>query len=194
MNGGFGRLADVHTGQTARITYVRADGAYVAELIEVTEAPPASSVPTEAAREASGIESRKRYLEDAARTLGVLEESLGELRQYPDIDGADELERLNRTVEELEIKLSDAKALHPSPSATASQKAWRRGVNLLSAAIEDKGMGSHDPSSRKTPRVTMAWMCGFHFKDEPKVWMTATMPGRACDSSTAAAIISRTVS
>jgi hypothetical protein len=57
-----------------------------------------------------------------------------------------------------------------------------------------KGIGCHEPSSRKTPRVTMEWMCGFHFKDEENVWMTATMPGRASGSSTTAAIISRTVS
>lgn len=34
----------------------------------------------------------------------------------------------------------------------------------------------------------------FHWSDDPKVWMTATMPGRALGSSMATAIISRTVS
>jgi hypothetical protein len=136
VNGGFGRLADVVAGQTARITYVRADGANLVELVEVTDAPPASTR-VEAAREARGIESRRRYLEETGRTLDVLEESVGELRQHPDVQGTDELERLDEAVEALEMKLTDARVLHSALSATASQEPWRRGVDLLSAAIDD---------------------------------------------------------
>jgi hypothetical protein len=136
VNGGFARIADVLVGQTARVTYLRTDDANVAELVEVTEAPPASSM-REAAREASGIESRKRYLEGVASTLDVLEESVGELRRHPDVEGTDELARLSKTIEELEIKLSDSRALLSSLSATGSQDAWRHGVDQLETALEE---------------------------------------------------------
>ena len=136
VNGGFGRLADVLVGQTARVTYVRTNDANLAELVDVTDVAPASST-IEAAREASGIESRRRYMEDAASTLDVLEESVGELRQHPDVQGTDQLARLNDVVEELETKLAASRALLSSLSATDSQEAWRLGVDRLSAAIDD---------------------------------------------------------
>jgi len=137
VNGGLARLADVLVGQTARVTYARTnDVGKVAELVEVTDVPPASST-IEAAREASGIESRKRYLEGAASTLDVLEESVGELRQHPDVEGTDELAKLNKTIEGLERKLADSRALLSSLSATSSQDGWRLGVDRLDGAIED---------------------------------------------------------
>ena len=72
-----------------------------------------------------------------ASTLDVLEESVGELRQHPDVEGTDELARLNKTIQELEIKLAESRALLSSLSATGSQDGWRRGVDRLDAAIED---------------------------------------------------------
>ena len=64
----------------------------------------------------------------------------------------------------------------------------------LSSVFIDVGKGIQSPSGVHTPLEEMAWMWGFHFREEAKIWMTATMPGRASGSSTAAAIISRTVS
>lgn len=137
VNGGFARLADVRVGQTARVTYARAnDIGNVAELVEVTDVPPVSST-IEAAREASGIESRNRYLQRVASTLDVLEESIGELRQHPDVEGTDELARLKKTIEDLERKLADSRAHLQSLSATSSQDAWRLGVDRLDAAVGD---------------------------------------------------------
>lgn len=136
VNGGFGRLADVLVGQTARVTYARTNDINVAELVDVTDVPPASSM-IEAAREASGIESRKRYLDEVASMLDVLEESVGELRQHPDVDGTDQLSRLNRTIDQLETELAASRGLLSSLSATGGQDAWRLGVDRLDAAVAD---------------------------------------------------------
>jgi hypothetical protein len=136
VNGGFGRPADVLVGQTARVTYNRTDDANLAELVEITDVPPASSV-FQAAGDATDIESRRRYLDGVASTLDVLEESVGELRQHPDVKGTDEQARLRETIDELEAKLATSRAKLSSLSATSSQEAWRQGVAELSAVLED---------------------------------------------------------
>jgi len=123
-------------GQTAKVTYSRTNGVNVVERIDVTDFPTASST-FEAAREASGIESRRRYLDTMASTLDVLDESVGELRQHPDVDGTDQLSRLNRTIDQLETELAASRGLLSSLSATGGQDAWRLGVDRLSAAVED---------------------------------------------------------
>jgi hypothetical protein len=134
VDGGFARFADIVVGQTARIQYVRANGANVAELIDVTLAPPASST-FESARDATGIEERRRYLDEVARTLDVLDESVQELSQYPDIEGTEALARQKATVETLETQIADARALLDSLSATDSQEVWSRGVDQMGAAL-----------------------------------------------------------
>ena len=57
-----------------------------------------------------------------------------------------------------------------------------------------EGYGRKRSSRVQPPRVTRAWTCGCGLTRSPKLWMTATMPGRRSGSSTAAAIRSRTVS
>src|SRR5262245_38443845 len=94
MDGGFGRFADVTVGQSARIGYVRSNGVNVAELLDVTLAPPvASTSASPAARAATGIEERRRYIDEIRRTLDVFDGSVNELRQYPDIEGTQGIAR-----------------------------------------------------------------------------------------------------
>ncbi len=134
VDGGFARLADLVVGQTARIEYLRANGASVAQLVDVTLAPPAAST-FDSARDATGIEERRRYLDEVARTLDVLDESVQELAQYPDIEGTEALARRKATAETLETQIEDARTLLDALSATSGQDVWSRGVDQMSAAL-----------------------------------------------------------
>jgi hypothetical protein len=138
VNGGFGRLADVVVGQTAKITYVRGNGASIAEVLDVTSAPPAAgSGLSDFARASTGVEERRRYLDEVERTLDVFEESMEELRQYPEVDGTRGLERREAIADDLAARISAARALHASLSPTASQEIWQAGVDRMNAALAD---------------------------------------------------------
>jgi hypothetical protein len=137
VDGGVARLADLLVGQTARIGYVRANGANIAEIVETTTTPPAGSPISDTARAATGIEERRRYLDEVERTLDVLEESVEELSQFPEIEGTDQLTRRAALVEDLETRIAAARTLLASLSATAGQEIWTLGVDRLSAALAD---------------------------------------------------------
>ncbi len=116
---------------------MRAEGANIAELIDITNAPPAGSAPSAFAREATGIEERRRYLEETGRTLDVLEESVEELSQFPEVQGTDGLSRRAEIVEDLRARIASARALLDTLSATSAQEAWTLGVDGMSAALAE---------------------------------------------------------
>lgn len=136
VNGGPARFADILVGPMARVTYVRMNGTNVAELVEVLDAVPASSR-VDAARDATAVEERRRYLEGVAATLDVLDEEVQELARYSELEGTEELARRKATVEELEEMLSKSRERLASLSATSSQEAWRTGVDEMEAALDD---------------------------------------------------------
>jgi hypothetical protein len=137
VDGGFARLADVLVGQTARVEFIRANGPSIAELVDVTTAPPAGSPLSDSARIATSIEERRRYLDEASRTLDVLEESAEELSQYPEVEGTEGLTRRAVLVEELEARIDAARSLLESTSPTASQDTWAVSVDRLDDALAD---------------------------------------------------------
>jgi hypothetical protein len=137
VDGGFGRLADVVVGQTARIVYARGNGASIAEIVEVTNAPPAGSSLSDFARAATGIEDRRSYLDEVERTLDVLEESVEELSRFPEIEGTQGLERREAVADNLAARIEAARSLLGSLSPTAPQEVWAAGVDRMNAALAD---------------------------------------------------------
>jgi hypothetical protein len=143
VNGGFARFADIVVGQPVKIDYLRVDGRNLAQLVDVTDAFPAASGVTVSAREESSVERRELYLEQVGTTLDVLDEDIQELSRHPELEGPDELARLEATVDLLEVKLADSRRLLQSLSATASQDAWRSGVDAMNASLADLN-SAHD--------------------------------------------------
>jgi hypothetical protein len=137
VNGGFGRLADVVVGQSARILYSRGNGASIAELVEVTNAPPAGSSLSDFARAATSIPDRRRYLDEVDRTLDVLDGSVEELSRYPEIDGPRGLERREAVATDLAARITAARSLLASLSPTAPQELWAAGVDRMNGALAD---------------------------------------------------------
>jgi hypothetical protein len=137
VDGGFGRLADVVVGQSARILYSRGNGANIAESVDVTSAPPAGSSLSGFARSAAGIEDRRRYLEEVERNLDVLEGSVEELKRFPEVDGTRGLERREAVASDLAARITAARSLLSSLSPTAPQNVWAEGVDSMNAALAD---------------------------------------------------------
>ncbi|HEY7820995.1 MAG TPA: hypothetical protein VIG29_22415, partial [Vicinamibacteria bacterium] len=124
-------------GQTARVHYVRANGASIAELVDVTTTPPAGTPISDFARIATGMDERRRYLEEASRTLDVLEESVEELSRFPEIEGTSGLTRRAVLVEDLQARIDTARSSLESTSPTTSQETWAAAVDRLDTALAD---------------------------------------------------------